>query len=274
MTQTAASPQDARGREEPRREAPGHDPASPDTTSNGASGQDTPSEAQPAARQPSHPGGEPLLEAEGLCLAVPGPAGPRQVLHDLSLGLRAGELVAVTGRTGTGKSTLLRLLAGVLRPQTGSVRWQGTPLEGLGPEQVTRMRAGFLGYLDQGVPVIEGLTALEAVMVGAGPLRRSQRAQTRQRARQAAHRLGLDLVLDHEVRTLSGGERQRVGLASLITAQPRLLLLDEPSSALDEATTRQLIAYLQELVAQGTGVLVATHDPLVVEAADQVLPLD
>lgn len=273
MTQTAASPQDARGREEPRHEAPGHDPASPDTTSNGASGQDTPSEAQPAARQPSHPGGEPLLEAEGLCLAVPGPAGPRQVLHDLSLGLRAGELVVVTGRTGTGKSTLLRLLAGVLRPQTGSVRWQGTPLEGLGPEQVTRMRAGFLGYLDQGVPVIEGLTALEAVMVGAGPLRRSQRAQTRQRARQAAHRLGLDLVLDHEVRTLSGGERQRVGLASLITAQPRLLLLDEPSSALDEATTRQLIAYLQELVAQGTGVLVATHDPLVVEAAGRVIPL-
>ncbi|BDA63516.1 ATP-binding cassette domain-containing protein [Actinomyces capricornis] len=187
--------------------------------------------------------------------------------------LHGGQMIAVTGRTGSGKSTLLRILAGFLLPQEGAVSWRGTALDGVGPEQVTRLRRGFLGFLDQEAPVVDGLAVLEAITVGAGPLRRCERAEARRRATRLARRLGLELVLERDVRTLSGGERQRVGLAGLIIARPRVLLLDEPTSALDEATTHRVIAHLRELVDSGVGILTATHDPLLIEAADTVMPL-
>lgn len=230
----------------------------------------------PATNRPRSSASEPgeaLVGAVGLSMSVVGPSGPRHILENLSLDLRPGQMIAVTGRTGSGKSTLLRILAGFLLPQQGSVAWEGTALEGLNPEQVTRLRHGFLGYLDQESPVIDGLSALEAITVGAGPLRRSERAEARRRANRLARSLGLELVLDRDVRTLSGGERQRVGLAGLIIAKPRALLLDEPSSALDEATTHRIIAQLRELVDSGVGILTATHDPLLIEAADTVIPL-
>ena len=217
--------------------------------------------------------GRAVLSAVGISMTVPSAGGPRHLLEDFCLDLAAGEMIAVTGRTGAGKSTLLRILAGFLLPQEGTVRWEGTALDWANPERITRLRRGFLGYLDQSAPVIDGLTALEAITLAGGPLRGAERARARRRALQAARSLGLDLVLDVDVRALSGGERQRVGLAGLIVARSRLLLLDEPSSALDEATTGRTITYLRELVCQGAAVLVATHDPLVIEAADRVRPL-
>lgn len=238
-----------------RAQAPGDD----------AHGPDQPGRPAPSAN---------LLAGEGLHVSVQGADGPQRVLDGFSVSLAPGELVVVTGRTGSGKSTLLRLLVGVSRPDEGRVTWEGRDLAALSDKEVAAARRGFLGYVDQATPVVDGLSALDHLLLGAGPLRRSQRRRLRPQAAQVAERLRLSQVLGRDVRLLSGGERQRVALGTLILGLPRALVLDEPTSALDARTTAAVIDELRRLGGEGVGVLAATHDSLLIEAADRVLPVD
>lgn len=237
-------------------------------------------QATPDAPGPHTPASEctrtdlPLLGARGITMVVPGPSGPRTILNKLDLELSAGEIVCATGRTGCGKSTLLRIVAGTLTPQSGTVTWETWQVDWKRPEAIARHRSGFLGYLPQDNPVIDGLTTLDNIMLGAGPIPHRRRQEAREQATALASRLGLDAVLNHEVSTLSGGERQRTGLCRLLLARPRVLVLDEPTSALDGATARLLISILREQADAGTTVLAATHDPLLMEAATRNHPLD
>lgn len=215
----------------------------------------------------------PLISATGIDVSFSTAGVVRRVLEGVDVEVAPGDFIAMTGRTGSGKSTLLRVLAGVLRPTHGILRWNGKDVAELSDSGVTRARRGFLGYVPQDAPVVEGLEALEHIILGCGPMRGARRRRSLAEAEALAHDLGLDAVLRQDVRRLSGGERQRVALATVLAGRPRVLVLDEPTSALDEATTRVVLDRLRRLLDDDGAVIAATHDPLVVCAADRIVAL-
>jgi energy-coupling factor transport system ATP-binding protein len=207
--------------------------------------------------------------------------GEREALFNLSLELRAGELLALMGRNGSGKSTLLRLLIGLLRPSAGRVEVLGRDIAGVAVEEL----AGRVGYVPQDPRSLlfhdtvreELLFTLRAQQTADGSTKSSgARPRSAVGAEQSAidetlARLGLARLAETYPRALSGGEAQRAALAAVLVANPPLLLLDEPTRGLDYAAKARLAELLRAQCAAGRSVLMATHDvELVAACADRV----
>jgi putative ABC transport system ATP-binding protein len=203
------------------------------------------------------------LVADGVGIAF----GSRTVLADVSLTVEPGELVVLQGPSGSGKSCLLAILAGLQVPELGTVTLDGGPVGG----EALRRRTGLML---QGLGLLPLLTAAENVEI---PLQVGDEVLTPRAVReQAAHalaRVGLEDRGDRLVEELSGGQRQRVALARAIVHQPLLVLADEPTSALDGVLRDTVVSVLREEASRGAAVLVATHDPAVVSWADRVIGL-
>lgn len=216
--------------------------------------------------------GDVVASLEGVSITYVTRGSARTVVSSYDLVLRAGAVTCLAGRTGCGKTSLLRVVAGLLQPSTGSVTWAGEPVPWRRPERVAAARAGFLGYAGQDSPVLPGLSVLGNILLGCPPGRASRavRAGLRQRAVDLAEELDLHEVLDQDAATLSGGERQRTAVARALVGAPRLLCLDEPTAALDEETARHLVALLRAQATRGAAVLVTSHDPLVLEVANEL----
>jgi len=198
----------------------------------------------------------------------------RVVLHEASAELAAGEMVAVRGRSGSGKSTLLNLVAGLDRASAGEVWVDGTALGTLSPTARTVFRRDHLGLVFQFFNLIPTLTALENVRLPAELAGRDTRA-AEARARELLAEVGLaDRAADFPDR-LSGGEQQRVAVARALVASPKLVLADEPTGNLDDATGREVMDLLERL-SRGAGrtLVVATHSPQVAARADRVLAIE
>jgi len=217
----------------------------------------------PPPRPPSRPA---VPTAEALLLVAEHVAaryGRHTALHDVSLEIRRGQVTTLVGPNGSGKTTMLRVLLGLLRPHAGSVRAPGG-----------RPRIGYVPQADRSETVFP-VSALEVVLMGLTPslgwLRRAGRAQ-HLAARDALARLRVADLAGRMFRDLSGGQRQRVLLARALVAGPQLLVLDEPVRGLDFASTNQLVRLLHDLAhVQHLGVLVATHSlELVANHADVV----
>ncbi len=194
----------------------------------------------------------------------------RRVLSGKGLDLRAGELTVVRGPSGVGKSTLLRVLLGLERPDAGVVTLDGTDLAGLDRAALAALRRRLTAYAGQDVQLaetVDGSTNLD--------LARTVRGLPEDRALVAEMLGRLDLLplAGRQVRLLSGGERQRVAVARALAVSPQLLVCDEPTSQLDEASAQRMAAVLLGAAHGGATVLVATHDPVVVADADQVIDL-
>jgi ABC-type multidrug transport system fused ATPase/permease subunit len=188
----------------------------------------------------------------------------RTVLHDVAFDARKGSVTALVGPSGAGKSTLLRSLNRLLLPQAGSVSLDGVDTAQLEPCTLRR-RVGLVGQ----VPVMLPGSVRENLAYGLDPAPHDEALATALRA------AGLDAVfLDRPAAELSGGERARVALARALTRTPELLLLDEPTAALDAAAARHIGTTLSALARDGLGVVVATHDlPFAAEIADRVVAL-
>ena len=191
---------------------------------------------------------------------------PLQIIADYDLALGPGTMHCLAGRSGSGKTSILRVAAGLVRPTAGEVMWSGQPLSGLRDEAITDLRRTHLGYLDQGGVLVGGLTALENALLPAVP-GRSVRAHEA-RARDLLDRLGVGGRAAHRPDQLSVGERQRVALARALLLEPAVLMVDEPTASLDLETADGVIALLDGLARDGIAVLVASHDEHLIAAAD------
>jgi putative ABC transport system ATP-binding protein len=191
-------------------------------------------------------------------------------LAGVSLAVRPGELVAITGPSGSGKSTLLHLAGGLEQPSAGRVLIGGDDLDGMSAAALAALRRTRVAYVFQRLNLLPSLTALENVMlpleldgVAAGAARR--------RATEALDRAGLTGSPDRFPDDLSGGEQQRVAIARAIVAHHELLLADEPTGSLDTTTGDRVMDLLAGLCAEGTAVVLVTHEPRYAAWADRVV---
>lgn len=191
-------------------------------------------------------------------------------LREISFQVRAGEMVAIMGASGSGKSTMLNILGTLDRPSSGRYFLDGEPVENLDEYELSALRNHKMGFVFQSfnlLPRDNALQNVELPMVYAG----ESPSKRRKKALAALERVGLADRVDHLPNQLSGGQQQRVSIARAIVNQPLLLLADEPTGALDSATTKQVMELFCELHRQGMTVIVVTHDPSIAEYAERVV---
>ncbi|HEX8273296.1 MAG TPA: ABC transporter ATP-binding protein [Longimicrobiaceae bacterium] len=221
-----------------------------------------------------------VIEARGIVKEYPYQGDAVHALRGVDLDVAAGEMVAVVGPSGCGKSSLLNVLAGIDPPTAGTVRLLGRELAALDEGARSKLRLREVGFIFQRFHLLAVLTAAENVefpMAEAGV----PRAERRARARELLEYVGLGHRSGHRPPHLSGGEQQRVAIARALANRPRVLFADEPTGELDRRTGDEIIALFERLNADGTSMVIVTHDSSVarhagrlVEMADGVVVAD
>jgi lipoprotein-releasing system ATP-binding protein len=215
-----------------------------------------------------------FLEARGVVKSYPVGGAPLTVLRNLDLDVAPGEMVAIMGASGVGKSTLLHVLGGLDRVDQGTVTIEGIELTALPGAELVAFRNRRVGFVFQFHHLLPEFSALENAEM---PMRiaRMPMAEARPRAEELLRRVGLGERLVHRPGMLSGGEQQRVAVARALVMRPSILLADEPTGDLDEATADSLHALLREMhQAYGLTSIIATHNPRLAAACDRVLRLE
>jgi putative ABC transport system ATP-binding protein len=198
--------------------------------------------------------------------------GRRKVaaLREMKLSIEDGEWLAVQGRTGHGKTTLLQMLGGLDRPTSGSVEFDGKDLARLREAQVARIRADSIGFIFQTFNLVPTLSAADNVEAALVPLGVRSR-ERRRRAVSALESVGLEDRARHLPSELSGGQQQRVAIARALVKEPKVLLADEPTGNLDEDTRDDIIGLLEKLWRErGLTMVLVTHDSSVARRAERV----
>jgi len=227
----------------------------------------TASEGQPSAEMP-------IVDVRGLVKKYGESPAEVTVLDGVDLRIRRGEIVALEGRSGSGKSTLLNILGCLDRPNRGTYRLGGTDVSGLQPNAQAWVRLHYIGFVFQSFHLIPRATSLENVELplyyaGAG------RGARREAARRLLVRVGLEDRIDHRPSELSGGQKQRVALARALACEPKLLLADEPTGALDTHAGADILDLLCGLrKTDDLTIALVTHDPGVAAVADRRVRLE
>jgi putative ABC transport system ATP-binding protein len=199
-----------------------------------------------------------LLQLEQVTLTLPSAAGPVEILRGLDLAVAAGERVAVVGPSGSGKSSLIAVAAGLERPSAGAVRLFGEDLARLNEDGRARLRRGRVSLVFQSFHLLPNMTAEENV---AAPLEINNVADATARARAWLDRVGLAQRRRHYPHQLSGGEQQRVALARALAARPALLFADEPTGNLDADNAKLVADMMFDLVGEvGAALVLVTHE--------------
>ncbi len=204
-----------------------------------------------------------------------------EVLKGVSLGVKSGEMVALVGRSGSGKSSLLHLLGLLDRPDQGELYIDGAPAARISETQRAALRSGKIGFVFQHFFLLPEFTVFENLLMAArvsyGPAQwlLGRRKEAIGRAEELLEKVDLCDQRNQKSATLSGGERQRVGLARALMASPTILLCDEPTGNLDPDTGTLIMRHIGEMSKQdGIAVMIATHDLKLAKQADKVLRLE
>ena len=215
-----------------------------------------------------------MIEVNGLKVEFEGPDGKRvRVLDVPTLNVAEGAQVCLVGGSGTGKTTLLHVLAGIVPASEGSVKVDGQEVTAMNEAERDRFRAAKVGYVFQSFNLLQHLTALENVAL-AGTFNGRDRSKSRSDAIALLERLGLGHRLGAQPGTLSVGEQQRVGIARALLNEPKIVLADEPTANLDDVGAAKALDLLMEVVAErGATLVVVTHDQRVRERFEEVVDL-
>jgi putative ABC transport system ATP-binding protein len=211
----------------------------------------------------------PALQLQDISLTLKSLAGPVDILTGVSLSVAQGQTVALTGPSGSGKSSLLMVAAGLEKPTSGSITVAGTDITRMGEDGLARFRLGRVGVVFQSFHLIPTMTALENVAV---PLELMGVPDAFARAEHELRAVGLILRADHYPGQLSGGEQQRVALARALAPGPQILFADEPTGNLDSATGAGIAELLFALNAErGATLFLVTHEESLARRCGQVL---
>jgi putative ABC transport system ATP-binding protein len=212
------------------------------------------------------------VEATHISRVFPMPAGPVTAVADVTLRIAPGDHLAIRGPSGCGKSTLLHILGCVETPTAGTLLFNGNDVTKLSDRQRSLLRLRRIGFVFQRFFLLPMLTAAENVELPQSEADVSK-AERRKRTSELLDYVGLAARADHRPSELSGGEMQRVAIARALANRPGLLLADEPTGELDRATGEQIAALLDRVNADGTALVIVTHDPALAERCTRVLTM-
>jgi putative ABC transport system ATP-binding protein len=208
-----------------------------------------------------------ILDAHALTKAFQG----HTVLHGVDLEIHDGEFVSVMGPSGSGKSTLLYDISGMDTLTSGSVMFGGQDLAALSQKQLARLRLTTMGFIFQHVHLLKNLCLLDNIVLPAYLAGLAPREELNERAMALMKRTGVADLADRDVSEASGGQLQRVGICRALINQPAILLGDEPTGALDSTAAAEIMDILGELNAEGTTIMLVTHDAKIAARTDRVL---
>jgi putative ABC transport system ATP-binding protein len=208
-----------------------------------------------------------VLDAQGLTRAFNG----NTVLQELDLQVRDGEFISVMGPSGSGKSTLLYTISGMDTMTAGHVQFLNHELSTLSQKELARLRLTTMGFIFQHVYLLKNLNLLDNVVLPAYLAGLAPREELNQRALALMERTGVADLADRDVSEASGGQLQRIGICRALINRPTILLGDEPTGALDSTAAAQIMDILGELNAEGTTIMLVTHDAKVAARTTRVL---
>jgi putative ABC transport system ATP-binding protein len=215
----------------------------------------------------------PIIELHQVAKKYNGKANVVTALNGIDLQICAGEFVAVLGKSGAGKTTLINLIAGIDRPTSGEIHVAGTAVHRLGEDDRSAWRGRNVGVVFQFFQLLPTLTVAQNVML---PMDFTGRYPAREQHARALHLLEQVGIAQHARKrpaAMSGGQQQRIAIARALACDPPLLLADEPTGSLDSATARDVMSVLEELVARGKTLLMVTHDKDLVKRANRTILL-
>ena len=198
----------------------------------------------------------------------------KQILFEVNLEIHAGEIVIMTGPSGSGKTTLLTLIGGLRSVQTGSLRFLGKELCGASQKQLVQIRRK-IGYIFQAHNLLEFLSARQNVQMSVELNNRVSKSEASARSAAMLQVVGLGDRTEYYPENLSGGQKQRVAIARALVNQPKLVLADEPTAALDKKSGRDVVELMQSLAKeQGSTILMVTHDNRILDVADRIVEME
>jgi putative ABC transport system ATP-binding protein len=205
-------------------------------------------------------GSEPIIDLHQTVKTYETLSGPFTALHDISLRIQAGEFVAVIGKSGSGKTTLLNVLTGIDRPTSGAISVNGTRLDSLSESQLAEWRGRTIGLVFQFFQLLPTLTVAENVMLPMDFVEIVPAAERRSKALELLECVGIQDQANKLPVTLSGGQQQRAAIARALANDPPILMADEPTGNLDEATRTSVLELFSKLNAEGRTIIVVTHE--------------
>jgi len=213
-----------------------------------------------------------IVEATHISRIFPMPAGPVTAVADVTLEIAPADHIAIRGPSGCGKSTLLHMLGCVEPPTAGTLLFRGDDVTKLSDRQRSLLRLRQIGFVFQRFFLLPMLTAAENVELPQSEAN-VPKAERRQRTQELLEYVGLAARAAHRPSELSGGEMQRVAIARALANNPGLLLADEPTGELDRATGEQIASLLDRVNADGTALVIVTHDPALAERSTRILSM-
>ncbi len=213
-----------------------------------------------------------MLQAQNLSKSFITPRGRIDVLKNLSFSISDGSFIGITGKSGAGKSTLLSIIAGLQKPDNGTLAINGTDILSLDDKKLSMFRNKNIGFISQEQSFLENLSVIDNVRLPAfldgRKHSKAEVAEITKRARELLQKLGIEHLAASNPATLSGGENHRVLIARALINSPSILLADEPTDSVDVEQTKAIIQIFRRLADEGKTILIASHNPEALKLCD------